>query len=150
MQNLLRCPWRSHTQRGYNRWPPPPPKIIKIQPSKSSAVTPRSWKNVKNENWHIQIGYNRRQHHEIPEMQKYQNASYTIITPDQEPRKSIIWQISKMHLNVFPLEATEKIGLKIESDYHACIDHREETITVEPITNHIRCKTTGNMWDTET
>ena len=49
---------------------PPPPKIIKIQPSKSSAVTPRSWKNVKNENWHIQIGYNRRQHHEIPEMQK--------------------------------------------------------------------------------
>ena len=44
--------------------------------------------------------------------------------------------------NMFKMDAAEKIRTRLGTDYLSCIDLKKDTITVEPISNHIKCKTT--------
>ena len=44
---------------------------------------------------------------------------------------------------MFSLKATEENKKHIGTDYFACIDPKKETIIVEPMVNHIHCKTAG-------
>ena len=45
--------------------------------------------------------------------------------------------------NMFKTDAAEKITTHKGTDYLACIHPKKDTITEEPISNHINCKTTG-------
>ena len=42
---------------------------------------------------------------------------------------------------MFQEDATEKIKMHIGTEYFARINPKEETITVEPMSDHIKCKT---------
>ena len=49
-----------------------------------------------------------------------------------------------------PLETTEKIRLHTDSYYVESIDPQKETITVEPMANHIHREITGKKCDKDT
>ena len=46
---------------------------------------------------------------------------------------------------MFKMDATEKIKLRIGTDYFACIDAKKETITVTPMENHLNWKITRKI-----
>ena len=47
--------------------------------------------------------------------------------------------------NVFKIDRVEKITTHICTDYLVFTDPKKDTITVEPLANHINCKTAGNI-----
>ena len=53
--------------------------------------------------------------------------------------------IFKTAPNMFKMDTEEKITTHIGTYYLARIDPKKDTITVEPLENHINCKTTGKI-----
>ena len=47
--------------------------------------------------------------------------------------------------NMLKMDTTDKLKTRIGSDYIARIYSKKDTITVEPLANHINCETTGEI-----
>ena len=88
----------------------------------------------------------------IPEVKKtqkndirmYRNGQHNYNTRSSTKKVNHVTTF-KTAPNMFKMGVTEKVTTHIGTDYLAHIDPRKDTITVEPLANHINCEITGKI-----